>query len=788
MLSPLDKKLFRDLWRVKGQAIAIMLVIASGVTLMVMMDGMVNSLTDTRDTYYERYRLAEVFAPVKRAPAHMVDRVADLDGVLVAEGRINAAGQINLPGIDVPVRMQAVSLPEHRQPGLNAVYLSAGRHLQANQRDEVLLLESFAREHELAPGDRMTVTMNGARHQFHIVGLAQSPEFLYTTPPGELVPDEARFAVVWMNQKALAAVFDLDGAVNEILLRTSRDVSETGIITELDRLLSPYGGLGAYSLDDHLSNRFIVDEINSLRVSSRTVPPVFLGVAAFLLYIVISRMVQVEREQIGLLKAFGYSSVEIGGHYFKFVVLIAAGGALLGCLMGVWLGHSLSGFYQLYYKFPFLVFSVDPSAFVIGFVSSVAAASAASLLVLRRAFNLPAAEAMRPPAPPDYSASLQIPKPVSAWLDQPSRMMLRSVLRQPARAMLATLGIAAGMSLSVAMLSVMSAFDRTISLSFDVIDRSDVTVTFIEPLGSSATFSLQSLDGVFKVEPFRSVSVLMRNGVHDYRGSITALSENPALYRAVDVSMQAIDLPTEGIVLSRSLAEQLAILPGQWLTIEIREGRRPVIEVPVISIADTLLGSPAFMSIETLNRLLKEPGRVSGAYLSIDQQQSQRLYRQLKDMPAVAGVTLREESRSAIREVMDTGAGAMRFIMTAIAAVISFGVVYNTARISFAERARDLASLRVLGLSRSETGFVLLGELALIALLALPVGCLLGYFLTSLIAEAFSTDLYRIPVAFVPASYGLAMLGVVVAAVVSGILLQRDIHRLDLVSALKIRE
>lgn len=787
-LSPLDKKLFRDLFRVKGQAFAIALVIALGVLVLVMMDGLVNSLHETKRAYYERYRLADVFAPLKRAPEHVLKAIADIPGVAAVEGRINGGALINLPAISVPVRTIAVSLPDHNEPRLNDVYLSQGRRTNPDHEDEILLLEGFARAHGLSLGDNLSATMNGARRVFKIVGFAQAPEFLYAAAPGEFVPDDARFAVIWMSKKALSAAYDLEGSFNEALIALTRGTELPVVLDTIDRILAPYGGIGAYELKDQFSNRFIVEEINGLKVSSRAVPPIFLAVAAFLLYIVISRMIEAEREQIGLLKAFGYSSREVGSHYFSFILVIAIGGALLGCISGVLAGQSLAVVYQSYYKFPFLLFQVDPGAFISGFIVSVLSASAGGVFVLRKVFTLTPAVAMNPPVPADYSKLVSFGTALKAVLDQPSRMVLRRLIRQPWRALASVLGIGAGMALSVSMLSVMNGFDTTLDLNFRVIDRSDVTVSFVEPLSDKSIYELQRMRGVIKTEPFRNVPALFRNGLHTYRGSINGMDSEPRLNRAVDADMKSIYIRKEGIILSEPLAKILKIRPGELLTIEVREGRRPILELPVIGIAKTLLGSPAYMEIGALNRALKEQNRVSGAYLQIDQAHRNTIYHDIKNMPSVAGVSLRSETRAAFKKLLDTGAGAIRFIMAAIAGIITFGIVYNSARIAFAERSRDLASLRVIGFTKGEAVFVLLGELAAITLLALPVGSGLGYYLSLAVSQAFSTDLYQIPAIFAPQSYGIAGLSVLIAAAVSGWLVKHDFEKIDLVSALKTRE
>ncbi len=787
-MSPLNAKLGRDLWHMKGQALAIALVIATGVMMLVMMTGLVNSLSETKRAYYERYRLADVYAPVVRAPDRLMDHIAALPGVASAEARVTGTALVNLPGLAVPVQARALSLPDRGETALNALFLTDGRRLDRDRADEVLLLESFAKAHNLRPGDALQATMNGARRTFDIVGLAQSPEFLYVTAPGELVPDDARFGVIWMSRSALAAAYGMSGAFNEALVGLERGASEPAVFAGIDRVLDPYGGLGAYGLADLMSDQFVTQEIAGLEAASTSVPPLFLAVAAFLLYIVIGRMVQSEREEIGLMKAFGYSNIEVGAHYLKLVLVIAVGGAILGSLFGIVAGRALIGVYLIYFKFPFLVFQLDPASFVIGFAVSVLAASAGGALVLRQVFALTPAAAMRPPAPADYSRTGRIGAAFNRYLDQPSRMVLRRLTRQPGRMLGAVVGLACGMGLSVAMISIFASFESTVDLTFSVVDRSDVTVSFTHAVSDKTVFELARMDGVLSVEPTRSVPAILRNGRLSHRGALTGMADAPRLYRALDANQGAIALRPEGIVLSSALADKLDLRPGQMLSVEVRTGAQPVLNLPVVQIADTLLGAPAYLPLDALNRVLGEPGRVSGAFLSIDSAKADAIYARLKDMPTVAGVSLKAQAQDAFKRMMNEGAGATRYVMAALAFIITFGIVYNSARIAQAERARDLASLRVIGFTKGEAAFVLLGELAVVTLAALPLGGALGYGVSILIAEAYSTEIYQIPALFDPPSYGAAVLVVVGAALASGLAVKRDLDRTDLVATLKTRE
>ncbi|OWU82998.1 ABC transporter permease [Oceanicola sp. 22II-s10i] len=787
-MSPLDRKLLRDLRRMKAQVIAIGAVIATGVLLQVMMSGLVASLTETRRAYYERNRLAEVFAPLTRAPEAELARIAAIPGVARAEGRIAGAALIDMPDEAVPLQARALSLPDRSERGLNAVYMISGALPDPAARDEALLIEGFAKAHGLGPGDRLTVTLNGARRVLRIAGTAQAPDMLYTAVPGEMMPDAARFAVLWMPRAALAAAYDMDGAFNETLVTLARGASEQAVIDRIDAILRPWGGTGAYGRDQLVSDRFVTEEINGLRTMSRVMPPIFLAVAAFILYIVVSRMVQSEREEIGLLKAFGYTGAEVGAHYFKLVMIIAIGGALAGCLGGIASGRAMIGVYTTFYNFPFLVFRPDPAAFATGVAASVLAASAGGLFVLRRVFRLAPAEAMRPPAPGDFSRSIRLDGPVGRRLDQPTRMVLRGLSRQPLRAAALAAGIAAGMALSAGMTTIYTSFDRVMEMNFSVVDRSDATVLFTHPLSERAAFSLARIPGVLQVEPMRDVPAILRNGRLSHRGAITGMPAAPEMTRAIDADQRPIPLPAEGVVLGEALADVLQVRAGDMLRIEVTNGRQPVLEVPVTQVARTLLGAPAYMRIDSLNRAMREPGLISGLHVRVDAAQADAIWLSLKDMPAVAGVSVAEDMQASLQKLMDQGAGSARYIMGAIAFIITFGIVFNAARIAYDERAHDLASLRVMGFTRAEAAFVLLGELGLITLASLPVGSLAGYGLAQAIAEGFSTELYQIPAGYDPFSHGFAALFIVGAALVSGWLIKRDLDRADLVLALKTRE
>ncbi|WP_226703115.1 ABC transporter permease [Microbulbifer elongatus] len=787
-LSPLDRKLVRDLWAIKGQALAIALVIGCGVGMYLMSKGMLASLADTRAAYYERYRFADVWAPVKRAPDALLEQITELPGVRRAETRIRAGVILDVEGASAPITGEIQSLPAIRGPHINDFVLRIGRYPDPVREEEVLALEAFAEAHNLGPGDHLYAILNGTKKKLVITGVALAPEYVYAISPGEIVPDKKRFGVLWMHREALGHAFDLDGAFNEVVLLTSGTEDEEALLDQLDLLLTRYGATGAYGRDQQISDQFLTNEIQQLETMGRLLPPIFLLVAAFLLNVVIGRLVDTEREQIGLLKAFGYGNHDVALHYLKLIGAITALGILIGIALGLWLGHGLARMYMDYFKFPFLLFDAPPDVYLVAIGFSLLIAAGGTFGAVLRVVRLDPAVAMVPPPPPDYSRSSRWLEGLAQKVDQPSRMIMRHLYRWPRRAAMASIGIAMSMGLLIGSSFSLDAMLYMVDISFNVIDRQDVTVNFVEPRNIRAIQDVLHAPGAMSAEPFRAIPVVLRNGTHSRREGIIGLRPEAELSRLVDTDLQPVSLPPTGIVLSDKLAELLNIRAGEELRMEVRTGRRPELDVVVSGIVKTYMGTAAYMDLAFMNRILKEDLVISGSYLLIDPNYTDAFYQALKNTPVVAGVSLQEQAQNAFYETLQESLGTFVFFNTLFAGLIALGVVYNSARISLSERGRELASLRVLGLTRGEVSYILLGELAILTLLALPLGALLGYLLAWTLVQSFDTELFRIPLIINPSTYGYAALVVILSALASGILVHRRIQRLDLIAVLKTRE
>lgn len=787
-MKALDRKLLRDLWHMRSQAVAIAMVLMCGVATFIMFLSTLHALRETQQAYYRQYRFADVFVTLKRAPDALAARLREIEGVAWVDTRVAAQVRLDMPNFDEPVTALMVSAPVPGAQHLNSLYLWAGRLPDPLRADEVAVSKPFVEAHGLHIGDTFTALLNGRHQQLRLVGTVLSPEFVEQTRPGASMPDFKRYGVMWMSRRALAQAYDMHGAFNDAAFALSPGASGTAVIARIDRLLTPYGGLGAYTRDDQRSHRFLSQELSQLGTLASLFPTIFLGVAAFLMHVVMGRLVATQREQVAALKAFGYANGALMWHYLKLVALIAAAGIAGGILLGAWLGAGLSSVYRDFYHFPYLHFSIPPSAILQAAAISLLAAGGGTALAIRRTATLRPAEAMRPEAPARYRVSWIEQLGVRRWLSQPARMILRHIQRQRWHSLLTVLGVALAGGIILTGLFQRDTVSYMLDVQFRRAQRDDLSVVFAEPVAARALSELRALPGVRRVEGFRAVPVRLRFGPNSYRTAIRGTENGGDLQRLLDIDLRPVALPGQGIMLTDFLAGMLGVRSGDKLQVEVLEGRRTQREVVVAGIVREYIGVSAYMELQALNRLMHEGPTVSGAWLAADQQDLPGLYRRLERMPMVAGMAQRKQEIRNFNRMMEQTMLYFSSIASAFAVIIAFGVIYNSARIVLTERSRELASLRVLGFTRAEIAYILLGELGLLTLVALPAGLLLGRAMCYYIAHALQNDLFRVPVVLEPRTYAFAVTVVIVAAVLSALAVRRRLDRLDLVAVLKTAE
>jgi putative ABC transport system permease protein len=787
-MQMLDRKLFRDLSRLWAQALAIALVVAGGAATLVAAVGSLRSLEETRAAYYERYQFADIFAPVRRAPKSLANRIAEIPGVAAVEPRIAKLALLDIPGLREPATGQFISLPESGQPSLNRLYMRMGRMPEPGAPDQVVVSEGFAKAHTYTLGSHFSAVLNGRKRNLVIVGTAFSPEFIYATGPGDRMPDEHRFAIVWMSEKALASAYNLDGAFSEVQVKLLRGASEPEVIKQVDALLDPYGGQAAYGRRDQYSDAYINHGLDMLRNMSRTLPPIFLLVAAFLINLTLGRIVALEREQIGLLKALGYRSHAIAWHYVKFVVVITIIGIVLGSAAGIWLGTYITQLYRDIAHFPFVVFVQSPDLHVVAALLALLAAILGALRALREIVTLPPAVAMQPPAPPRFHQLLPVTFAIHNMLSQPVVMMMRNITGHSIRALFTMLGMALATAVLIASLFLSGTMEDLINVTYFMADRQDATISFVEKRPLISVQEIARLPGVLAVEPYREVPVRIRFEGRERRVMISGQPRDADLSRIIDVDLHPVVLPQNGLAISSWLAQLLRVQVGDFVEVDLLEGQRRTVSLPITALVEDYFGIQGMMDADALARMLHEAPAVNSVNVSFDAYEQERLYDEIKRLPAVSGTALQRLSLANFREAMAVIVTAMANIYTGLAVIIAFGVVYNSARISLSERARELASLRVLGFSQGEVLRILFLELALLTLLAQPPGWALGYGLAWTLKTKMAADVMRARLVVEHSTYALASVIVLAAAVFSALVVRKRINRLDLVAVLKTRD
>lgn len=786
-MTALDRKLLRDVRHLRGQIATIALVVACGVASFLALRGNYASLELARTAYYERFGFAHAFAQLERAPRSLLADIEALPGVARAEARVVRPVLLPLESGERPVTGRIVS-HDPRGPSLNRIDLREGRWLEAGRSDEVLLLEGFARARGITPGQSLRVIVNGRQRSMQVVGLVTSPEYIFAFAPGELSPDPSGFAVLWMDAPALEAAYAMEGAFNDVAVALQTGASEQGVLHDLDRVLTPFGGLGAYSQARQPSNYMIEGELTQLRSMSSAVPTIFLGVAALLLNLVLSRLVQLQRGEIAALKALGYHGLEIGLHFAKLVVLIAALGATLGIAAGGWLGAAMVELYRQYFKFPNLAFRLEPTSAGVAALVTLVASGLGALAAVRSVLRLAPAEAMRPPAPARYGRGwfdrLELTR---LWGTAP-QMVSRELRRRPVRALLSSVAIAASVALSVVGGFYYDATEELVRTQFFDVMREDVAVTFTTPRPERAARELEHFPGVLRAEPRREAPVRFLSGHRFREGMVIGYAEGAELRAPRDKAGREVALPPRGIVLTDKLAELLGLRLGDSLTLEFREGGRPTRQVRVAGLVAESFGLQGHMSLEALNELLGQEPLVSTVLLQVDPSSSASLQRRLAQVPSVVSVASRDELLRRFREQSADMILVFTSIITLFALIITYGVVYNNARVALSQRERDLASLRVLGFTRGEVSAMLLGEIAVQVLIALPLGLLLGRGLVGALGSTMDPETYRLPLLVTPRTYAFAALVTLIGSAVSALVVRRRIDRLDLIAVLKTRE
>lgn len=787
-MTSLNRKLLRELWHLKGQVASIAMVVAVGIMSIVTMRGSYDSLVDAQQKFYREARFADLWVALVRAPQSLLADIEAIPGVDAADGRVTFLATLDLDDTGIPAHGRFISIPGVGRPILNDLQIQQGRYIASGPSNEVIISENFAAARGFVPGDFVRAIINGTSRDLEIVGIAISPEHTYAVPPGALYPEDDRYGIFWASRDTLGPAYNMNGAFNEAFVTLAPGANSDAVIEDIDDILKSYGGLGAYPRADQPSHLILQAELDQNRVTGAIIPMIFLGVAVFLLYLVLGRLILTQRGEIAVLKAFGYSDWEVGSHFLMFAVVAVLLGGAIGTLGGLFLGDAYINIYALYFNLPDLQYIPSPGLFFFAFVSCVAGAFGGALAAVRRAILLPPAEAMRPEAPARFKPGIIEKLGVGALVGATGRMVLRNWERKPVQGFFSSLGIAMSVAILTIGFFMFDSVNHMMDLQFRQIQREDLALNFRDKLPVAVRYELASLEGVSRVELHRTVAARLRFGHREDEVAIQGLESDSQLRRIINTDGKEIPIPGSGLVLSQMLATRLGVEVGDEILVELLEGERTTSVAQVTGVIEDFLGLSVYMSIDKLWQISREPNVVNGAFLTVDELARPGLNSELKSFPAVTGVASPASMLESFEEQLAEGILIASGFLLGFACVIAIGVIYNAARISLSERGRELASLRVMGFHRREVALLLLGEQALVVALAIPLGWLIGYGLSYAIAAGLQTDIYRIPFIAEPRTYLWSGVLIILAAIASGWVVRRRLDRIHLVEVLKTRE
>ena len=787
-MRALDRKLVRDVDRLRGQVVTISLVVACGIATLVTAVTTYRSLEASRDAFYAQAHFADLFVRLERAPRALLARLADVPGVSRVEGRVVGDFRLEAGEGEEPLLGRFVSVKGAPGSRLNDVLVREGRGVDPGASREVVVSELFARARGLRPGASVVAVLDGRRVELRVVGLGVSPEFVWAIPPQTGLPDAEHFGVLWMDERALAAVLGLSGAFNDAVVELAAGADPAEVAAGVDRLLEPYGGSGTVDREHQSSNHFVGQKIEQFRGMARFVPLLFLAVAAFLLHLLLSRLVATQREQIATLKAVGYGTGSLVRHYALFALVICTLGATLGLGIGALGGRALVDLYTRYFNLPAIVFRLDAGAAVLGIAVSYIAGVAGAVSAVWRTVRLPPAEAMQPAPPESFRPTALERLGLDRIFSPAGRMVLRDMERRPLRLLFSTLAVAFATSLLVVGGTALDSLRHALEVQFSRIQGEDLAVAFDRPRDARVMSGLRNLPGTSYVEPLRTVPVRLRAGWRKQELPVVGVPPDAALRRLRDSGGEPLVVPSAGLGLSRPLGEILGVGVGDDVEVEVLEAGRKRLRLSVAGFVDDFAGLSGYMDLAELERRLGEPPTATGAVLSVERSSLADVTRRLQRLPAVVSVSRPELARRQFEEQVADVYRTFQLVLALFAAVIAVGVVFNNARIALSMRGRDLATLRILGFRRGEVALVLLGEQAVQVLLGVAVGLPLGRFLGGRMLASVPPELFRIPVVLSAGWQAAAAAVVLSSGLASALLVRREADRLDLVAVLKARD
>lgn len=783
-MKKLDIRLLRLIKNSKGQFISITVTIILALTIYVSFSMVADNLNNSISQYYDATNFGDVFVEVSRIPKAGIDKLHSIDGVELAQGRISEDVPLRVEDPDEKVNVRIVSIPKEDYK-INDLFTIEGENLGEDPNTAVVLQQFFnAREIKLK--DTITPYIGGREYNLDVIGVVGSPEYIYLMENEQtLLPAPEKFGVIYVNEEFAQSALGYQGSYNEVMIKIkdSHINRIDTIVDEIEDELDKYGVRRSVKREDQLSHSMMMQEVEQLDQMATSITIMFLIVAGVIINVMLSRIVKNDRMSIGVMKALGYSNLNILSHYTKYSILIGLVGSIVGIILSIPLSSLFTELYIMYMNIPLFKMKVYYIYFVYGILLTSIFCIISGLMGARSVIKILPADSMRPEAP-KAGGRIWLEKIKFIWnrISFSRKMVIRNIMRTKRRAAFLVIGIALTYAITIVPVFMSNVWDNLFTLQYGQLQTMDYNIDFATPMNDNVLVDLSKIVDIDYIEPKAEVGLELRRGWRKKAVSVIGLERDTELYNFKTPSGNEIKLPKNGILLSQILADSLGVGIGDEITIKNYIPGQDNESIEVKGIIEQYLGSNAYVSIETMNSILGERDVITGAILNSDDE----VVTKLQDVKNIRQIQSVEDMKNSILEFMDMIIASMG-IMMLFGGILGFAIVYNITIISISERKREFSSLRVLGFDKKEIYKLITRENGIMTVLGIILGVPLGYGMCVGIASSISTDIFAIPVILGPESYIITAIATVIFVVIAQLATIRKIHNLDFMEALKDR-
>jgi len=783
-MRKLDVRLLRLIKNSKGQFISISLMVILALTIYVSFSMVGDNLNNSIYDYYNITNFGDIFVDVVRVPKVAIDQLHNIEGIELAQGRISSDVPLRVDDPDEKVTVRITSVPKESHI-INDLYVIEGNGLTGNSKSAVVL-QQFSNARGIELEDKITPYIAGREYSLDIVGIVGSPEYIYLMENEQsLIPAPEKFGVIYVTEDFAQSVLGYQGSYNEIVIKVkdSHINRLDSIVDEIEEQLDRYGVRQTTKREDQLSHFMMMQEVDQLDVMATAITLLFLIVAAVIINVMLSRIVKNDRTSIGVMKALGYSNLQIMLHYTKFSLAIGLVGSLIGIGLSIPISMSFTSLYIMFMNIPLFQMRVYYVYFIYGVLLTSVFCVVSGVIGARSVTKILPADSMKPEAPKSGGRIfLERFKNIWSRISFSWKMVIRNILRNKRRAAFLVVGIALTYGITMVPVFMSSVWTNIFTVHYGEFQRMNYNIDFTSPMSNNAMRELSKIIEVDDIEPKSEIPFEFRNGWRKKSVMTIGLLSETEFYNFKSPSGQRLGLPREGMLLSERLAESLHVSVGDEVLVKNFMPGKEDAYIEVKGIIEQHLGTNAYMDIDALNELLGEKGMITGVLMN----SRDDVVNNLRDVKNIRQIQSVEDMKNSFIEFMDMIIYSVG-VMMLFGGVLGFAIVYNITIISISERLMEFSSLRVMGFEKKEIYKMVSRENGLLSVLGILFGVPLGYGMCAGIISAISMDMVGIPLIINTSTYFTTAFATIVFIGIAQLATVRKIYKIDFLEALKNR-